>query len=253
MKKLVAALLLFAVGFSLAFFGLKSDKTDSEIGAAEETATVSEPAVATQTEIETVTQTTTEKPVTAADAKAVYKKTLDNILSGHETLSDKEDVYIENVCFSLIYLDGDEIPELVVSTGFNHTAQAVIYSFDGSNAVKKGAFGSFGKFMYIPQKGIVKSEYSGMGITDTEYYSFEKGSMQILSSLRKSVDIYDKSAKPAYYLNGTEVSAESYESEMNKYDSAGDFINAPEANLPGDSGNLPDGVYYLTAGNISKL
>ena len=158
MKKIVAVLFAFIFAVSLASCGAKSDKAVSETESAElpeteateETATVSEPATETQAEAETetVTETATKIKVTAADAKAAYKKTLNGLLNSQE---------YDSACFTLIYVDGDDVPELVFSPATFHPSLAKLYSFDGKKVIDNGGFGEYGMFYYAPKKGLILS------------------------------------------------------------------------------------------------
>ncbi len=256
MKKTLAIIFSLVFVIALASCGGKDkkDTTQTEVTETSETGLTEELTGKEERDESTFSETaeeTTEKAVKESDWKPVYKKTLENILSRKEILLEKEDVTMSDVCFCLIYLDKDEIPELVVSSGFNHTAKAVLYSFENNAAVRKGNFGSFGKLQYVSLKGLIKSEYSGMGNTETSYYRFENGAVLSLSSVKESSDIYNESAAHKYYINNKEVSADAYKAEREKYESAEEFIDAPSANIPDDSGRLPDGVYYLTPDNIN--
>ena len=69
-----------------------------------------------------------------------------------------EDGY-RGVKFTLIYLDNDEIPELVISEGWSLGHSPSIYTYSDKEVVCIGQFGYYGEIGYVEKEGILLSEY----------------------------------------------------------------------------------------------
>ncbi len=260
MKRTISFMLIFLLVFSLSACGAGRGTGENTTEAEKVTEATVETETGTVTETETVSETETEaettavKKISAAEAKASYKKTLEKILNGSIKLDDDNDIDPSGVCFSLIYLDDDDVPELAVSTGAFHPSYAVLFSYDGNKVINNGLFGSFGSFGYLPRKGIIASSYSGMGIIDINYLKFEDNTVFELASVREENGIDFETAVQAYYIGETEVPKEAYEAEVSRYGNIEDFSNAPAGTLIPDSDTaLPEGVYALTKENINKI
>lgn len=62
--------------------------------------------------------------------------------------------------FSLIYLDNDEIPELVISEGWSLGHSPSVYTYAGEEVVCIGQFGYYGEVDYVEKEEILLAEYS---------------------------------------------------------------------------------------------
>lgn len=61
--------------------------------------------------------------------------------------------------FTLIYLDYDEIPELVISEGWSLGHSPSVYTYEDKEVVYIGDFGQYGEIDYVEKEGILLSEY----------------------------------------------------------------------------------------------
>ncbi len=244
MKRTISFMVIIMLVFSLSACGVgrASGKITTE---AEE---VTEDAVATETE--TVTES---EIITESEYKAAYKAKLEAILNGSEILYEGMDNNIAESCFSLIYLDNDDVPELVVSDGFLKFAQVTLYSYDGNDVINQGKYGSFGNFEYLPRKGFLITEFGGGGGKTVTYYKFENNSVAQLCGIYIGVkDFAGNSEELKYVIDEVELSEEEYQSYISKFGKEEDYKTALVYYMDSDS-DLPDGVYSLNIKNINNL
>ena len=73
--------------------------------------------------------------------------------------------------FALIYVDNDDVPELVISTGNMHAGTGTVYAFDGTKLNEKTS-GDYGNTYYKPRTGYMINDVwiNGYGESITNYY-----------------------------------------------------------------------------------
>lgn len=89
----------------------------------------------------------------------------------------------ETAAFSLIYLDGDEVPELVVMDGKAHLCDAFVYRFEEGRTVPVGTYGQYGTLLYREKEGIIFDSYDSFGDTYDYIYQIEGSQERLLQSL----------------------------------------------------------------------
>lgn len=123
--------------------------------------------------------------------------------------------------FNLIFLNDDDIPELVTATWLSHAVQAKLVTFDGKKAVELGEYGQFGMFNYSEKSGMFDSLYSGSGSEYHTVYSFDGKEVSEICSFNK--DEYsvpegdDYVLVDEYYSNSKEISKDEYEALCAEY------------------------------------
>ncbi len=75
-----------------------------------------------------------------------------------EDYEEYEDGY-RGAKFTLIYLDDDEIPELVISEGWSLAHSPSVSTYADKEVVCIGSFGQYGEIGYVEKEGILLSEY----------------------------------------------------------------------------------------------
>lgn len=99
------------------------------------------------------------------------------------TLIDTYGLNTTNVRFNLAYIDDDDVPELIVGEDSAHAYGVSIYGYhDGKldtyfNRYDSNHFGEYSTLTYIPNTGIVVSDYAGMGVEEMDIYQMEGGNM----------------------------------------------------------------------------
>lgn len=122
--------------------------------------------------------------------------------------------------FSLIYLDDDDTPELVVFDGDSHIDGASLYVCEQGEAVYVGRYGEWGTAIYQAGKGIIFHDYEhgghGIGsvhqIDGTEDILLQEFQFQ---QLELEDDLEEVSY--SYWVDGREVSEKEYDDARKKW------------------------------------
>ncbi|MCQ2520358.1 MAG: hypothetical protein MJ107_07500, partial [Lachnospiraceae bacterium] len=114
--------------------------------------------------------------------------------------------------YDLIYIDDDEVPELVYMEDNYHAATVHLCLAYEDGVYEVGEFGQYGMFSFVPKKGKICSFFMGMGTYLSDYYTLENRTLQEEKYFEMSEDINDNS-KSIYYIDGDEVDADTYNKE----------------------------------------
>ena len=134
------------------------------------------------TDIEKIAETTetthitelTEHPViddqtTSNSWKRTYKEYLLNICS-----SDPRASYLN---FILRYIDNDDIPELLISSGDFHNSTVTIVTYSNGELNEYDGLGSYGELYFEERSNQFFATYSGMGVFDLTCYYINNGTI----------------------------------------------------------------------------
>ncbi len=135
----------------------------------------------------------------------------------------------DNAYFSLAYIDGDDIPELVYSEKSVHHAKARVLAFSNGELIDLGEYGSSGSLDYYEGKGIIYDYDAGMGNTWGGYYKKSGSNIITLDTFGSSdghtSDNY--SGNPSYTINDEEATEEELNALGDSYSSKyGETVNA---------------------------
>ena len=115
-------------------------------------------------------------------------------------------------CFRLIYLDGDDVPELAVVDGYYHFSCVYVYTIrDGEvvNISKDGyGFGEYGEMYYSEGENIIFSCYSSYTYGDYLYLSYDGYDIYELAYFRKEAS--ESGEGDDFYVDGTQVTEAEY-------------------------------------------
>lgn len=132
---------------------------------------------------------------------------------------------VEGPAFSLIYLDGDDVPELVVIEGYAHACGGYVYTFEEGKVVPIGeeygsGYGQYGGMSYWEKEGIVFGEYDQGGNIYCDVYQIEGSKDTLLQSYstRWELPTEGEEAIPIFTVDGKEVSEEEYRAVCDKWD-----------------------------------
>lgn len=125
--------------------------------------------------------------------------------------------YIDYVNFSLIYLDGDDIPEMIAHIGKNRSS-ALIYTY--YNGEYKVLDGILPWFSYIPRTGLiyVEADYKGYA-QDNAVYQLKDGEIVALGQGIYWYAPYDEDPNtfvPHWEWDGVEVSEKEYNENIDR-------------------------------------
>lgn len=179
----------------------------------------------TETVTETVQEDTSEEGAqTTAQAEdpqeddvqwiALYKDYLHERIKEDrvEDADEDTDEYVYTH-FSLIYLDNDTIPELVVSDGFFHAASATLVVISDGELRTFPELGSYGGFQYKQRQGVVVTGYDGSGVSSRGVYRLEQGA---LNTVWNGSEDHFNEGQDKYFIGDYEHQKEVTEAEYKK-------------------------------------
>ena len=124
-----------------------------------------------------------------------------------------------NLHFSLVYIDEDNIPELAVIEDDSHPSGVHICVYRDGAVIEIGEFGSFGAFLYSFRQNVIYSGFSNMGEGFTSIFCIDGNDSTELQSFHTypAYDENDEYEKDIYELDGLEVSEEAFDEAYEKW------------------------------------
>ena len=138
------------------------------------------------------------------EAETAYKKYLRTIDTNKEF----------PVRYELVYLDDDEIPELLYANGGAHNSHVKICMYQNGQVIpvaRSGevmGFGQFGTLTFYPKTGYIKNIYSIFGTETDTYYSIQGSTATELAS---AYYFYDKPTDNEFSIKCVETTQENAE------------------------------------------
>lgn len=163
-----------------------------------------------QAEIENETEPAEEQAGNLSVCLSAYKSFLTDFVKKN---SDSID---EDGAFSLIYVDDDDTPELVVGAEHVHVSHAELFVFDDGSVKKIGEYGEFGQLEYLARKNTIISQYMGFGVSAKVVFSLEDSSAKEVISFREEPITMDSDTYN-FFINDKKVSYSDYQSSYSKY------------------------------------
>lgn len=199
----VIVLLLIAVCL-LGFFFVKNDEPDKTASAVETTTTEVEKTTTTEEEEQTVnkkepaTETTETMETTEASRKDGPRSEEKDWTQAYAKMIDELDVDVS--LYSLLYVNNDEIPELLLGTDSGNSTQ--LYTFDEENGVTNlyNSSHSYMEIQYGERKGFIC--IPGF-FNEPNYYFMENGELSLYACVKT-----DDSER--YFVGDHEVSQDEF-------------------------------------------
>lgn len=126
----------------------------------------------------------------------------------------------DNNHFSLMDINGDDVPELFVSGGYHYAPYVDIYAWNGC-PVPVGSFGADGTILYYKDTEELATYYDGPSYTSGSFHKFndnfkfeEVFSYGDTENGAKSTSNDGEKVTPAYYVNGEETDKKNYTSTV---------------------------------------
>lgn len=142
--------------------------------------------------------------------KEIYAKELREYLNSKEYMSDS--------MFDIFDIDGDDIPELVISDSAVYMGTCKIYTISNGNLVKPNdeRYGSCGVVYCSEKLHMLYGDYLQHGRFIFSFYQLTKNGVErILSGYNDEYAVFDET--PTYQIDGENVTKEKYEEEYHKY------------------------------------
>ena len=116
--------------------------------------------------------------------------------------------------FRLVYIDGDNIPELLLMEDNSHYAGVRVYTYHNDKIIEVGGFGSFGGMQYLEKKGMIFSGFYNMGEGWSGFYELKQGVSECICEMRDvDGDAFLEPRESYYEIDGVPVSEEVYEAK----------------------------------------
>ena len=184
---------------------------------------------------------TTEQRQQFCNDSTSYAQVLRNILA-YESVSNE-------ASFSLAYIDGDNIPELIYHTAvIGHGSGAKVYTYYGGKAVKLtqsggwDTFGEWGDILYQVKGNKFTSQWWGQGAESIEIYKIQNGIAVEQISMSGSEWQWE------FYVNGIQVSYSEYLATRKRYGLTGGYYSSYGYNYGRDKND-----YSLSETNIKAV
>lgn len=125
--------------------------------------------------------------------------------------------------FALLFLDGDDIPELIVIEGTAHAQGASVYMFQKRQAISVGTYGEYGALGYREKEGILFDDYDTQGDIFSRVYQIKGNQAVLLQSYDSIEPPYSEKEELeyTYHVDGKEVTEEQYQEISDKWSADG--------------------------------
>ncbi|MCH5280152.1 MAG: hypothetical protein J1E61_01690 [Lachnospiraceae bacterium] len=146
------------------------------------------------------------------DAMEDWQKAYREILLSYESGSHLD--FIPH--FNLIYVDGDDIPELAIIDANRHLNSVLIYTYNGEEAVAidEYGYGQYGIAFYVPKENLILNSRDNFGDVYDSYHKIENSTDLTLVSFAY---YEDPSLNEQFFIDQEAVTYEKYQAEMNSY------------------------------------
>ena len=142
--------------------------------------------------------------------REVYEKQLGDFYKENPKLYSVDEKMYYDICD----LNGDEIPELIISEGTAHVCACRLYTYKDGRLVDIGRYGEWGVIKCYPESHLIIHTAGGMGHSMSKWYELEGAEMKLLFSTDKWIR-YDE--ENSYSFNSKTVTEEQLESLEKKY------------------------------------
>lgn len=171
-----------------------------------------------------VDKCTTPKPTTKPKESKIEKQT--TVGNWRKAYTDFLKEYMneaenpDDCGFSLVYIDNDDTPELVVRDGSSHFSAAYVYTCRNSKIVKLvgNLSGTYGMIQYIEKKGLIYSTTEYQGHKMTTIYSVNSDTCKQIISFYDDAGATDEGMDTTYKINDKVTTKEKYFNAWKKYD-----------------------------------
>ena len=131
------------------------------------------------------------------------------LLRGYATTSESK--------FALVYIDDDDIPELLIFNGVAHFSYVRLYRYRQGEAVYEGIVGDYGRFGYQPKMNYFLFSHITNGVGDTgQYCSLAQSGWDVIHEVQW---LYDEEGH--YEVDGVRVTEETYWARIDEFNGDG--------------------------------
>lgn len=143
------------------------------------------------------------------DWKTLYEDTLYEYMEATS--------YYKYSRFSLNDINGDNIPELIISEDSVHMAQCLVYTIYNDELLYLGKYGAYGFLGYYSDLDVITQYNIGQGYEFTSFSRLENGEVNLLCSFENNLGAAPTDEDIYYKVNGSEVTKEEYNAALDEY------------------------------------
>lgn len=149
----------------------------------------------------------TEPPATEPDNSA-WRTEYKNILASFD---------YPDMAFDLVFIDDDNIPELVVSEGLAHVAGCNIYTMYNGSCVELGNYGVYGEIGYVKNSGRIMLSNLQQGYASCFVGEIRDGAIQTIFTASSNTGAVIDESEYKFIVNDNDVSHAEYDERVMSY------------------------------------
>ena len=112
--------------------------------------------------------------------------------------------------FSLVFVDDNDIPELLLMEDDCHAEGVKVYTYYQDQVVELGAFGSSGLMQYVERAGLIFSHYMGHGESDNDFFEIKEGQAVLICNMHSTPYRKNGIDTSLYEIDGVAVNEKTY-------------------------------------------
>ncbi|MBR5586835.1 MAG: hypothetical protein IKW02_02620 [Clostridia bacterium] len=130
--------------------------------------------------------------------------------------------------FAFIYVDDNDIPELVIGEGFFHAAGALLYTYSNGevvpvniNDLSENRFGDYGSISYKEREGLILHQGMSMGYAGTVIFKIINNEAEYVIRMNDDEGAVMPGHSPTYTIDDINVSESEYKKRLAELDTSG--------------------------------
>ena len=127
-----------------------------------------------------------------------------------EYVQNSKDGKGQGARFSLAFVDGDDIPELLLMEDDCHAKGVKVFTYYQEQVAELGAFGSFGLMQYVERAGLIFSHYMGHGESDNNFFEIKEGQAVLICNMHSTPYRKNGIDTSLYEIDGVAVNEKTY-------------------------------------------
>ena len=112
--------------------------------------------------------------------------------------------------FSLVFVDDNDIPELLLMEDDCHAKGVKVFTYYQDQVVELGAFGSSGLMQYVERAGLIFSHYMGHGESDNDFFEIKEGQAVLICNMHSTPYRKNGIDTSLYEIDGVAVNEKTY-------------------------------------------
>ena len=130
-----------------------------------------------------------------------------------EYAGDSNYVKTGHARFDLVFIDDNEIPELLLMEDNSHANGVKVYTYNQEMVVELGEFGSSGWMQYVERGGMIFSHFIGFGESINNFFMIEEGKAALICNMHSLPDYSSEDLTDFYEIDEISVEEEVYQAK----------------------------------------